>query len=894
MRDFFISYNKNDKRWAEWIAYQLEEWGYTTVIQAWDFRPGGNFVLEMHRAAVGTDRTIVVLSQNYLAAEYTQSEWAAAFVKDPKGIERKLVPVRVAQCRPEGLLASIIYIDLVEKDEPGAVEALSAGISKDRAKPEASPAFPGQPLSGPATGQPKPEFPASLSVRTNVPYSRNPFFTGREDVLKRLRETLVSSGRVALSGLGGIGKTQTAVEYAHRYREDYQAVLWAKADPREALVSGFVAIAGVLNLPEKDAQDQNFAVVAVRRWLEFNTDWLLIFDNADDLAMARELIPSGEKGHVLLTTRAQATGAIAQRVEIEQMEPKEGALFLLRRAKLIAKDAPLDQASDTDRRQAEKISSELGGLPLALDQAGAYIEETGSGLSDYLILCRTHGAELLKRRGAMASDHPDPVATTFVLSFEKVENASAAAAELLRFCAFLHPDSIREELINEGASELGPVLQPVAGDSFELNTAIGEILKYSLLRRDPTAKTVDIHRLVQAVLRDGMNGATHRQWAERAVRAVNQAFPAVEVSMWPRCEEFLPHAQACAELIERWNFEFQEAARLLNQTAFYLDERARYAEAESLYMRALAIREKAVGPEHPDVAQSLNNLAALYHAQGRYAEAEPLLQRALAIREKVFGPEHPNVATSLNNLAALYRVQGRYVEAEPLYMRALAIREKVLGPEHPDVASSLNNLAALYHARGRYAEAEPLYMRALAIREKVLGPEHPNVATSLNNLAALYRVQGRNAEAESLYQRALAIFEKVFGPEHPNVATSLNNLAALYRVQGRYVEAEPLLQRALAIREKVLGPEHPDVAQSLNNLALLDDAQGRYAEAQPLFERALGIWEKALGPEHPEVATCLGNYAALLRKRDRKAEAAKMEARARAIRAKHVQENPRN
>ena len=164
----------------------------------------------------------------------------------------------------------------------------------------------------------------------------------------------------------------------------------------------------------------------------------------------------------------------------------------------------------------------------------------------------------------------------------------------------------------------------------------------------------------------------------------------------------------------------------------------RYAEAEPLYKRALAIREKALGPDHPDVGTSLNNLAGLYRAQGRYAEAEPLYKRGLAITEKALGPDHPDVGTSLNNLAVLYQRQGRYAEAEPLYKRGLAIREKALGPDHPDVGTSLNNLAALYHAQGRYAEAEPLYKRALAISEKALGPDHPDVGTSLNNLAVLY------------------------------------------------------------------------------------------------------------------------------------------------------------
>lgn len=363
-----------------------------------------------------------------------------------------------------------------------------------------------------------------------MPYPRNPFFTGREEVLEGLHRAIEANRVAALSGLGGIGKTQTAVEYAYRHRDGYQAVLWAKADTREALVSDCVAMASLLNLPEEDAADKSLAVVAVRLWLESNNSWLLILDNADHLPIAREFIPSNGKGRVLLTTRSQATGGIARRVEIEKMKSEEGALFLLRRAKILAEDALLEAASEADGTKAEEISIEMDGLPLALDQAGAYIEETACGLSDYLDLYRMHGVELLKRRGMMVSDYPDPVATTWALSFERIERASPAAAELLRLCAFLHPDAIPEELITEGAPELGPVLGPVATDPFELNNTIAETLKYSLLGRDRNAKTLDIHCLVQAVLKDGMDEVTQRQWAERTVRAVNRAFPDVEFS----------------------------------------------------------------------------------------------------------------------------------------------------------------------------------------------------------------------------------------------------------------------------------------------------------------------------------------------------------------------------
>ena len=545
----------------------------------------------------------------------------------------------------------------------------------------------------------------------------------------------MAQSRVALSGLGGMGKSETAAEYAHRHLEEYLYSFWVTAHSRESLISGFVTLAGLLKLTEADAQDQMRALESVKGWLGSHRDWLLILDNADDLAMVSEFIPSGKNGHILLTTRARAVGTVARLVEIQEMAPEEGALFLLRRAKYIAEDARFDAVIEADQSPAKEIATQLDGLPLALDQAGAYVEEAGCGLADYLDLYRSYAPALLRRRGTLTSGHPDPVTTVWALSFENIEKANPAAAELLRFCAFLHPDGIPEEVLSKGAHELGPVLEPVGSNAFALNSCISEILKYSLLERDSHAKTLAVHRLVQAVLRQDMDEATQRLWAERALRAVNRAFPTVMFSMWIICERILSQAHACAELISKWDLEFPEAARLLNETGFYLLERGRYTAVEPLFEQALVIREKVLGPEHPDVAWSLNKLATLCRIQGQNARAELLQERALAIREKVLGPEHPDVAQSLNGLAVLRRVQGQHAEAEALYKRGLAIREKAFGPEHPDVAQSLNKLAEIYDDQARYAEAEPLYKRALAIREKALGLEHPDVAWSLNSLA---------------------------------------------------------------------------------------------------------------------------------------------------------------
>lgn len=459
-----------------------------------------------------------------------------------------------------------------------------------------------------------------------MPYPHNPFFTGRNAVLAQLRNAIDQQAIAALSGLGGIGKTETVIEYAYRHRNEYQALLWTKADTREALMSGLAAIAADLNLPEKEAQDQGLAVAAAKRWLEHHTGWLLILDNADDLTLVREFLPGPGQGHVLLTTQAQATGAIP-RIEVEEMAPEEGALFLLHRSKRLPNDSPLDASRREDRQTAEKISEVLDGLPLALDQAGAFIEETPSSLEEYLDLFTSEGKTLRAERGELARDHPS-VTITFSLAFKHVQASNPAAADVIRVCAFLAPDAIPEELFTAGADDWGEPLGPVTAHSFLLTKALKEAGRYSLIKRHSDRKTLDIHRLVQDVVRDEMDASEQRRWVERTVRAVNRAFPDVEYSTWPVCERLLPHAQRCAEHLERWALESREAARVLNQTGYYLEERARYRGAEPLYQRSLAILEKALGPDHPHVAGSLNNLAALYRAQDRTTEAEALKSRA--------------------------------------------------------------------------------------------------------------------------------------------------------------------------------------------------------------------------------------------------------------------------
>jgi CHAT domain-containing protein/Tfp pilus assembly protein PilF len=304
-----------------------------------------------------------------------------------------------------------------------------------------------------------------------------------------------------------------------------------------------------------------------------------------------------------------------------------------------------------------------------------------------------------------------------------------------------------------------------------------------------------------------------------------------------------------------------------NNLAAQHNRKGDYAKAEPLYQRSLALREKSLGPDHPDVATSLNNLGVVFYRRGEYAKAEPLYLRSIAIREKALRPDHPDTATSINNLGAVYEAKGDYVKAESLYQRALAIYEGAKA-EDSGMAQAISNLALLYSKKGDYAKATTLLQRSLEIRVKALGPEHPAVADSLNTLAVFFHNNGEYVKPEPLYLRSLEIRVKSLGPEHPDVANSLNNLGELYRARGEHAKAEPLLLRALQIRVKAQGEENADVAMLLNNLALLYEEKGEYAKAEPIYQRALAIYEKVLGPEHPNVVTLLGNLAAMYEAKD--------------------------
>jgi tetratricopeptide (TPR) repeat protein/transcriptional regulator with XRE-family HTH domain len=740
--------------------------------------------------------------------------------------------------------------------------------------------------------------PEEISLWT-VPYARNPHFTGRDDLLQQLGQVFsaenpgqrvgiqqaVLTQTQAITGLGGIGKTQIAIEYAYRARMQgrYRHTMWISAGSSETILTSFVELARLYmpTLVEKEGTNQRNIVGTLLRWLEqCMQPWLLIFDNADDLSLIQPYLPRWGNGCILLTTRAHAVGAFASSLEVDSMGVMEATHLLLRRAHRFTANSP------EELDEAITLVNALAQFPLAIDQAGAYIEETGCTLSTYLQLYQRYRHALLARRGGQATGYPESVVTTWSLSFAQVERTNPAAAELLQVCAFLAPDHIPEELLIEGAPHWPARLRDAVTNPLSFNQVLETLLAFSLVKRLSEDRMLSLHRLVQIVQMERMEAEAHLIWAQRLVRAMHALFPydTQDVATWPRCQRYLEQVEACDVLIERHHLQLPEAADLLDRAGTYVREHMWYAQAEPFYRRALAIREQYLGADHPDTATILHNLAILQRDTGNVVEAEQLYQRALAVRELHLGSEHPFTANALSNLANLYLAQRRYREAEPLYRRALAIREHHFGPPDPDSDDHLHTLANFYVTQGRYREAESLYQRILAIREQRLGPLHYRTANILNNLAVLYLSQARFAEAEPLYRRVLTIREQQFGPTHPHTATSLYNLAVLQRDAGNVVEAERLYKRTMVIREQHLGQEHPSLADCLGGLAALFQKQGKIEQAEALAQRALHIHEQQLGPFHPSTADDLHTLAILYRDQGKSAEAAQLFLRALSIR----------
>lgn len=764
MKDFFVSYNKADRQWAEWIAWQLETVGFSTIIQAWDFGAGSDFVEEMNRATNNAERLIAVLSETYLQSEFCAAEWHAAFADDPTGKQRKLLPVRVRECNPDGLLKVRNYIDLVGKDEVEAKELLLAMLKGERAKPSQPVPFPA------AAATAKPRFPGAWPSIWNVPHQPNPHFVGRTALLDQMQQTLATQHAAALTaihGLGGVGKTQLATEFAYQHAYEYDLVWWLRAEETATLTNDLAALAVPLNLPEKDTRETDVIVAAVLRWLTQHHSWLLIYDNARGAEELRALLPKHRAGHMLITSRNPVWGNLASKLEVTTLPPADAVKFLLERT------------GQTDAAAAEKLAEELGYLPLALEQAAAYIEASQETLTGYLELFRTRRRELWADEPA-PPDHDDgTVATTWLISFAEAQQQCPVAADLLRLCAFLAPDNIPLDVLCAGAEHLPESLAQTLTDQVACNKAIAALRRYSLIEKKDD--NLSLHRLVQTVTRDQMSEDEQKLWAEVAVNIIDDAFPIEcdDARTWNFCDRLLSHALVAVEKSEALNVAIEATGHLFNLTVVYFLSRAQFAAAFRSLTQALKIAEAIFTPNHQNIASTLNNIGMVLQALHQLEEARHHLERALLISEAVYGINHPGVAVEIGNLGLILKKLGRLEESLVFAERAIQILETIYDRDHSSLATPLNNLGEALRTLKRFDEAQMYIERALRIDEATYGIDHPDIARDKNNLGLVLQAIGKPEEARKCFEHALHICIGFLGTDHPNTILVRNNLKSL-------------------------------------------------------------------------------------------------------------------
>jgi tetratricopeptide (TPR) repeat protein len=709
----------------------------------------------------------------------------------------------------------------------------------------------------------------ALPPGSYMPLGRNPLFVDREGALQALARTLRGRGTAAIgqlmaaaTGLGGIGKTQLASEFVHRYGPYFAGgVFWlslaeAAAVPAEIAKCGLRLHRDQPGYSQRPLAEQVAAVLAA--WGS-EMPRLLVFDNCEDETRLAQWRPPRGGCRVLVTGRR---GQWSRELGVEALPldvlPRPESLALLGEHRPdLAADEPL----------LDDIAAELGDLPLALHLAGSFLARYRHAVAPEAYLAQLWADDLLRHpslqgRGTdySATGHDVDVGRTFALSYDRLRTDdptdALALALLSRAACFAPGEPVPRDLLL-ATLDLPPD-DPEA--PLRAEDALARLVALGLLESEADG-ALRLHRLLVAFVRQAAPEAGAQEAVEAALLAqadrLNQAGYPAPLLAWQA------HLRAVTDRAAGRGDE--RGAGLCNTLGYHLDTIADYEAAWPYYERALAIKEQVLGAEHPATATGLNNLGALWQAIGDYEAARPYLERALAIRQQVLGAEHPTTAQSLNNLGALLVSMGDYEAARPYLERALAIDRQVLGEDHPTTAFDLNNLGVLFDSMGDYEAARPYFEHALAIDRQVLGEDHPTTAFDLNNLGGLFYNMGEYEAARPYYERALAITEQVLGAEHPTTALSLNNLGLLLKAMGDYEAARPYFERALAIREKVLGAEHPDTANSLNNLGFLWQAMGDYAAARPYYERALAILEARLGPDHPHARTVRENLARLAR-----------------------------
>ncbi|WP_194896034.1 FxSxx-COOH system tetratricopeptide repeat protein [Catenulispora pinisilvae] len=901
-----IHYVAEDRMWADWVREILAQVDVSADLVGAGIPIANSTPIANADSAPGAgtpeaDRQILAIASHaYLrsADAHTDLRRLGATATSSDGTPtHRITAVRVADVRLPAQYEANAPIDLARLSEPEAVETLLRAVDRNayaqwRARsPDALP-------SARAHG---PRFPGVDPQAWNV-RGRNATFTGRDEVLEHVRDRLLcgsvagSAPPHALHGLGGVGKTQVALEYAHRFKGDYDLVWWLSADQPELIPAELARLARPMGLcglrADSGIAETAAAVLEALRRGDPVRRWLLIYDNADEPGAVRPFLPESRHGHVLITSRNPAWAQEAAPVEVEVFTRAESVEHLRRRVPGLAVE------------DADALSVALGDLPLAVEQAAAWLTETGTPVGEYL-------AELDRQASAVLAlnqpgDYPVPVATTWTISFEALRDRSPAAVRLLQLCSFLAPEPVSMALLR--SDQMIQALIPydeALRDRMMIGRVVREVGRFALARVDAASNTLQVHRLVQSVIRARMSEEEQEQACHEVHRVLVGARPRAgdtdDPENWPRYDQIWAHlgpsrARMCAEgetlqlLIDRvrylWKrgelaaalaFAEELAAVWISRgrppdkdpdllslrfhTANVLWSMGRFEDARQINAEVLRAQSAALGDGHRHTLMTAGGLAAALRGLGRFDEALAQDEQTYARFAENFGMDFPQALSSANNLAISYRLVGNFHRAAEIDREVFARRREVLGTEHPYTLSSAGSLARDMIDAGRFVEAVKLLYATLETYREVLGDDFVETLRTAKSLAVALRKCGRLSEAQALTEETYERYLQRFGPQHPDTRACALNRAADLAAQDCDEEAIPILADCLAMYEQELGEQHPYTLVAVNNLAVYERAMGNVARARTHAERTLSGFDSALGASHPFTLAAAANLA---------------------------------